>query len=102
MNTPFKKNIICFFLLITIQSKGQDKFAAYDNTFISKSYEIKISAKEKEKFSLYIDAMSLDNTHEKGGIIIDQKQHQEIISAISEAKLKILCNMLLLPSQQVC
>lgn len=88
MNNCIKFLTICFFTLIAAKSNAQEKFASYDNTYGGKTYEIQISAKEKEKFSLYIDAMSLDRTHEKGGITIDQKQHQDFLNAIAEAKTK--------------
>lgn len=77
-----------FLMLFSIEGNTQEKFTSYDNTYSGKTYEIKISTSEKEKFSLYIDALSLDRTHEKGGLIIDQKYYDEFISAISEAKLK--------------
>ncbi len=79
---------ISLFVATALQSKAQEKFTTYDNTYVEKSYDIQISAKEKEKFTLYIDAMSFDKMHEKGGISIDQKQHQEFLNALSEAKLK--------------
>jgi len=88
MNNYFKILTICFFALIAVKSNAQEKFTSYDNTYGGKTYEIQIDAKEKEKFSLYIDAMSLDRTHEKGGITIDQKQHQDFLNAIAEAKSK--------------
>jgi hypothetical protein len=81
-----KKIITILFFALSIQGKAQDKFTTYDNTYSGKTYEIQISA--KEKFSLYIDAMSLDKLHDKGGITIDQKQHQDFLNAIAEAKLK--------------
>lgn len=72
----------------TFQIKAQEKFSTYDNTYAGKSYEIQVSAKNNEKFTLYIDAMSLDRIHEKGGISIDQKNHQDFLNALTEAKLK--------------
>ena len=88
MNNCFKILTFCFFTLIVSNSNAQEKFTSYDNTYGGKTYEIQISSKDKEKFSLYIDAMSLDRTHEKGGITIDQKQYQDFINAITEAKTK--------------
>jgi hypothetical protein len=74
--------------LTTLQSKAQEKFTSYDNTYGGKTYEIQISAKEKDKFTLYIDAMSLDALHDKGGIMVKEKQHQDFLNSIAEAKLK--------------
>jgi hypothetical protein len=88
MNNFLKPFTICFFVLTTLQGKAQDEFTSYDNSYNGKTYEIQISAKEKEKFSLYINAMSLDEIHDKGGITIDQKQHQDFLNALTEAKLK--------------
>jgi hypothetical protein len=83
-------NVLTFviFTLTISQSTAQEKFTSYDNTYVGKTYEIKISSKEKDKFSLYIDAMPLDKLHKNGGIIIDQKQHQDFINALTTAKAK--------------
>lgn len=88
MNNYFKILTVSFFFLIVVKSNAQEKFSSYDNTYVGKTYEIQIASKDKEKYSLYIDAMSLDRTHEKGGITIDQKQYQEFIKAIVESKTK--------------
>lgn len=88
MNNYLKTLATCLITSITIQSNAQEKFTTYDNTYSEKTYDIQISSKEKEKFSLYIDAMSLDSSHEKGGITIDQKQHLDFLNAIVEAKVK--------------
>jgi hypothetical protein len=88
MSISKKIATIVLFALATLQIKAQEKFTSYENTYVGKSYEIQISSKEKEKFTLYIDAMSLDRTHEKGGISIDQKNHQDFLNSLAEAKLK--------------
>jgi hypothetical protein len=41
-------------IAVALQSKAQDKFSSYDNTYEGKSYEIQISSKEKDKYKLYI------------------------------------------------
>lgn len=84
----FKLFTFCLFTFLSIKISAQDKFTSYDNTYSGKKYEIQISSKEKDKYTLYIDAMSLDKTHEKGGIKIDEKQHQNFINSIVDAKLK--------------
>lgn len=84
------KSILTVSLIVatTLQIKAQEKFTTYDNTYAGKSYEIQISAEEKDKFTLYIYAMSLDRMHDKGGISIEQKNHQDFLNALSEAKQK--------------
>lgn len=88
MTNFYKLLAICFLTLISIKINAQEKFTTYDNTYSGKKYEIQISSKDKDKYSIYIDAMSLDKTHEKGGIKIDEKQHQDFINAIADAKIK--------------
>jgi len=80
--------MLLIILVTTTSAFAQEKLASYDNTLNNKTYKIGISEGEKEKFSLYIDAMSLDKTHEIGGIMIDQKHHQSFLNAITEGKLK--------------
>jgi hypothetical protein len=88
MKNFLKTLTVCLLILTTIKTQAQDKFSSYDNTYSGKTYEIQLSVKEKDKFSLYIDAMSLDEIADKGGITIDQKQHQDFLNALGEAKLK--------------
>lgn len=68
--------------------KAQDKFTSYDNTYAKKTFDIHISIKDNEKFTLYIEAMSLDNLHETGGFMVDDKKYQGFIDALNEAKSK--------------
>lgn len=75
-------------IAVALQSKAQDKFSSYDNTYEGKSYEIQISSKEKDKYKLYINAMSLDKIHTEGGVFIDQSKNQDFLNALAEAKLK--------------
>ena len=79
---------ISLFIAMAFQSEAQDKFTSYDNTYAEKSYEIQISSKEKDKFKLYINAMSFDRTHDEGGISIDQNNHQDFLNALAESKIK--------------
>ena len=78
----------CLLTITTVESYAQEKFTTYDNTYSGKTYEIQISAKDKDKFTLYIDAMSLDRLHDKGGITVKEKQHQDFLNAIAAAKIK--------------
>lgn len=83
--------IAASFLFFQFKSFAQQKFTTYDNTYANKTYDIQISTKdEKDGFSLYIDAMSLDKSHDRGGITINKKQHSDFINALNESKLKYL------------
>jgi hypothetical protein len=86
MKTFLKLFTLCTFTTFTLESFGQETFTSYENNYNDKTYEIQISAKEKDKFTLYIDAMSLDKLHEKGGIMIKEKQHKDFLNALTEAK----------------
>src|SRR5680860_96209 len=79
---------LCLLTIITVEeSYAQEKFTAYDNTYIGKTFDINLSLEEEE---LYIDAMSLDELYDKGGIRISKKQHQDFLNAIAEAKTKYI------------
>ena len=71
-----------------LQMKAQEKFTTYDNIYAKKTYDIQLSSKDNDKFTLYIDAMSLDNMHETGGFMVDEKKYQGFIDALKEAKIK--------------
>lgn len=86
MNILKSTSIFLLFILCS-QIKAQEKFTTYDNTYIGKSYEIQIS-NDKGKFKLFIDALSVDTMHEKGGILVEEKNYPGFIDALSEAKLK--------------
>ncbi len=86
------KNLKLFILVVflgsTINSYGQEKFTTYDNTYSDKTYDIQLSKDAKGKFTIWIDAMSLDKLHEKGGIMVKEKHYESFINALSEAKIK--------------
>lgn len=69
---------------------AQDKFADYTNTYLNESYKIEISldSKDNSKYTLYVDAYSLDKLITKAGIMIDQKQHDDFINALKTCKQK--------------
>jgi uncharacterized protein (DUF1330 family) len=75
-------------LTLGLNVNAQDKFTTYDNAYAKKTYDIQISLKDNDKFTFYIDAMSLDNLHEKGGFMVDDKKYQGFIDALTEAKSK--------------
>ena len=84
------KTVLIVGLFFTYASKSiaQEKYVTYDNIYAEETFEIKISSDEKEKFTLYIDALSLDELNSKGGIFINQKNYQDFISALADAKSK--------------
>lgn len=88
MTSIIKLLAFCLLTLSSVDMYAQEKFTTYDNTYGGKTYEIQISSKEQDKFTLYIDAMSLDRLHDKGGIMVKEKQLQEFLNAISAAKTK--------------
>lgn len=81
----------CLFLgilfLVNI-CNGQDKFTSYSNSYFGKTYPIQIVSKEKGKFALWIDAWSYDRVNDKGGIIINQRNYQNFIDALIQARFK--------------
>ncbi len=75
-------------VLFGFSSKAQEKFSSYENSYVGKYYPIQIAFKDKEKFTLYIDAFSLDAIHENGGININEKNYEGFIDALNNAKVK--------------
>lgn len=88
MNSFYKITILLSGFLVGFSGKAQEKFSSYENSYIGKFYPIQIDSKDKDKFTLWIDAMSLDATHEKGGLMISEKNYQGFTEALFEAKLK--------------
>jgi hypothetical protein len=83
-----KKLII--FLLLPLMFKAQEKFSTYQNSFgDDKERNIRISTKDKEKYTLYIDAIPMDKLFKDGGgIQLTEKQNPDFIKALETAKLK--------------
>jgi len=76
---------LCLLTITTVESYAQEKLTTYDNTYIGKTYDIQLSLEQED---LYIDAMSLDELYDKGGIRIKKNQHQDFLNAMAEAKTK--------------
>jgi hypothetical protein len=76
---------LCLFIITSMESSAQEKFATYYNTYIGETYDIKLSLEEEE---LFIDAVSFDELYDKGGIRISKKQAPDFLNAIAEAKTK--------------
>ena len=83
-----KKLILAIHLFFSFNLLAQEKFSEYENSYIGETFEIQLSAKQNENYTLYIDAMSLDKLHAKGGIRIEEKNHLEFVEALSQAKIK--------------
>jgi hypothetical protein len=85
-----KKLIAMMALMMCFVGIGfaQEKFATYDNTYINKTYDISIDVENDDKFTLYINAMSVDGIHETGGFMINEKEYQKFIDALQSASLK--------------
>ena len=79
--------VLCL-ILMTVNSYAQEKFASYSSSYFGKSYEIQLSAKEEGKYTLFIDAASMDKLCDNGGITMTEAQHPQFVSALREAKLK--------------
>jgi flagellar basal body-associated protein FliL len=86
MKKSIKITIFSIIVLTALTVSAQEKFATYENTYSNKAYQILIT--RSEKYSLYVDAMSVDKVHEEGGIMIMQKHHPEFINSLVQAKNK--------------
>lgn len=75
-------------MLIVLNLKSQEDFTKYYNRYAKRIYDIQVNFEGIDKFTLYIDAMSLDELFEKGGFMVDNKKYQGFIDALNEAKIK--------------
>ena len=87
------ENIQKLLVLLTIFSlnqisSAQELLSSYGSTYFSNNYNVRITGKSKDKFTLYIETQSLDNHIKSGGISINQKHYTKFINALSDAKLK--------------
>lgn len=74
--------------LMTMVSFGQEKYTTYDNLYVEKAYEVSISHKDNGKYTLYVDMFSMDKLSKRGGIIMNEKEHDLFLSTLNEAKAK--------------
>jgi len=79
---------ITIMMLISLLGYSQEKYATYDNTYIGKTYDIQISFTDNNKFTFYVDALSLDNFVDKGGFMISNQQLKEFLTNLNQAKEK--------------
>ena len=84
-----KKLIVMIMTLIcAVSLNAQEKFNTYENQYNGKTYDISVGFNDKGTFDLYIDALSLDDSHETGGIIINTKRYEDFLIALRESKIK--------------
>ncbi len=76
---------LCLLTIATVESYAQEKFTTYDNTYVGKTYDIKLSLEDED---LYLDAATFDELYDKGGIWVSKKQYPDFLNAIAEAKTK--------------
>ncbi len=84
------KNILILIALMGFAAIGwsQEKMTSYDNSYIEKTYDISTYFPDNNKFTLYIDALSIDEYYEKTGFRITHKQYEDFVQAIKKAKIK--------------
>ncbi len=80
--------LIVIILITSLTGYSQEKYATYDNTYIEKTYEVQISLEANNKFTFYIDALSLDNFVDKGGFEISSNQLKGFLTNLNQAKEK--------------
>ena len=67
---------------------AQEKYTTYFSDYAQQEYDIDLSLKGGGKFSIYLYALSLDNSAKKGGFLINQKQHGKFMAGMEQAKTK--------------
>ena len=82
--------LLAVMAVVYLQLYSEEKFAKYQNSLIEKSYQIEIESKAENEFTLWVNAMSLDALHDKGGISIDNKQYNDFITSLKTAKEKYI------------
>lgn len=88
MNNIIKTLIIVSLIFISINSKAQEKFGSYTNVLNGSTYDILLSYDKSTEFSLWINAMSLDDQHQEGGILIDKTNHYPFLILLQMASIK--------------
>jgi hypothetical protein len=83
------KQLLLFTLLIScFQLKAQNVYSTYQNTFMDIEYPIMINVKDSNDYTLYIDAYSVDQLVESGGVILKKSQIEPFAKTLGEAKSK--------------
>lgn len=80
------KQLLFILLLISFNVYSQENFSTYRNEYTKATYNIQIAKNKDNTFRLYIDAMSLDKSNPKGGIIIDEKDYNNFVNYLIKSK----------------
>lgn len=82
-----KKTIFALALCLTIGIVfGQDSFASYPSSYEGKEYDVSISLKGENKYTLYTEIMSMDRLSDKAGIMLDEKSHPGFLTDLADVK----------------
>ena len=88
IKTTMKNLITIIALTVASVTVAQEDYSSYTSSYTNKSYPLSVSYSSPEKYTLYIDALSLDETHKTGGITLNQNQHESFIASLKEAEQK--------------
>lgn len=79
--------ILCTLTLCSINTLAQVRYKTYYCSYVNKNYNIDLDTSRRV---LYIDGMSLDRLHDKGGIILYKDQLPGFIESMNIAKNKYI------------
>lgn len=84
------KKTIFTVLICTIMSfvYGQDNYSSYKSSYLEKEYNILVSSKEENKYSIYIMATSFDNLYKEVGFYMKEKELNVFRNKLIDAKNK--------------
>lgn len=86
MNKTARILFICFLALLAVKSNAQEPFTTYDNTFCGEKFIIFVSSKGNAVFTLWINAMPVDDTSKACGIIVKEDDYNKFINTLKAAK----------------
>lgn len=89
MSTYVKTLLIAFAAICYFgnQASAQDKYAEYDCSYLGQTYDISVS-QDKGKTTLWVDIFSSDKLSDVCGLMLTDKNTDDFIAAIKEAKEK--------------
>lgn len=67
--------IVCTFVLLSVNSSAKNILTTYYNSYDGTNYNIFLSSKGNGEFTLWINAMSNDNSKCGGGIIVEEDRN---------------------------
>jgi hypothetical protein len=83
-----KKGLLLLIMFVVFGLSAQEKFSNYQNRYLDKNFDIKISIKNKNDFKLFIMAYGMDKLYDTGGIVVPKENYSEFLTAIKGAKEK--------------